>query len=66
MPYSPRSFLLSQCLHFPSVFPSQDTLSPDCRRRLRKTIIAAILCTDMSNHFTLTQEFKSHDLEVRA
>ena len=43
---------------------SQDELEKDTRRRLRKTIINAILCTDMSNHFAMTQEFRKHDAEV--
>ncbi|KAG1670017.1 hypothetical protein FOA52_011173 [Chlamydomonas sp. UWO 241] len=30
------------------------------QRRVRKAIIAAIQCTDMSNHFKMTQEFKQH------
>ena len=27
-------------------------------------MIGAILCTDMSNHFAMTQEFRKHDAEV--
>lgn len=32
--------------------------------RLRKTIVNAILCTDMSNHFNMTQDFCKHSPEV--
>ncbi|KAG2427309.1 hypothetical protein HXX76_012504 [Chlamydomonas incerta] len=35
-------------------------LSPEEQRAARKVIISAILCTDMANHFTLTQEFQKH------
>ncbi|PNW74351.1 hypothetical protein CHLRE_13g605100v5 [Chlamydomonas reinhardtii] len=35
-------------------------LSPEQQRAARKVIISAILCTDMANHFTLTQEFQKH------
>ncbi|GAX82496.1 hypothetical protein CEUSTIGMA_g9923.t1 [Chlamydomonas eustigma] len=38
-----------------------DDLDKDVRKRLRKTIISAILCTDMSNHFNMTQDFRKHD-----
>jgi hypothetical protein len=33
-------------------------------RRIRKTIVAAILCTDMSNHTHVTQDFRKHDVTV--
>ncbi|GIL46507.1 hypothetical protein Vafri_3502 [Volvox africanus] len=35
-------------------------LSPEEQRTIRKVIISAILCTDMANHFALTQEFQKH------
>ncbi|KAG2432321.1 hypothetical protein HYH02_013041 [Chlamydomonas schloesseri] len=35
-------------------------LRPEEQRAARKVIISAILCTDMANHFTLTQEFQKH------
>jgi hypothetical protein len=34
-------------------------------RRVRKAVIAAVLSTDMSQHHTVTQEFKKHSLVVR-
>jgi hypothetical protein len=37
-----------------------DELPADVRRRLRKTIISCILCTDMTSHFTLTDSFRKH------
>ncbi|EFJ40838.1 hypothetical protein VOLCADRAFT_99277 [Volvox carteri f. nagariensis] len=37
-------------------------LTPEEQRAARKVIIAAILCTDMANHFTITQEFQKHGL----
>jgi hypothetical protein len=43
----------------------QDDLDKDIQKRLRKTIISAILCTDMSNHFDMTQDFRKHDAVVR-
>jgi len=43
-----------------------DDLQPDVRRQMRKTIVSAILCTDMSNHFTLTHDFKKHPLQFDA
>ncbi len=43
---------------------SQSGLEPDTVRRLRKDIIAAILSTDMSQHFGVTQEFRKHPLIV--
>lgn len=42
-----------------------EELAPDTRRRMRKTIVSAILCTDMSNHFVLTSDFKKHPVQVR-
>lgn len=42
----------------------QDTLDKDVVARLRKTIVNAILCTDMSNHFNMTQDFCKHSPEV--
>jgi hypothetical protein len=31
--------------------------------RLRKTIISSIHCTDMTNHSTMTQDFRNHGVE---
>lgn len=30
------------------------------QRQLRKTIVAAILCTDMTKHFALTMDLSKH------
>lgn len=30
-------------------------LAPEVQRAVRKTIISSVLCTDMANHFSLTQ-----------
>lgn len=38
-----------------------EELDPETWRKVRKTIVAAILCTDMSNHFHMTQDFRKHD-----
>ncbi|GLC43173.1 hypothetical protein PLESTB_000855000 [Pleodorina starrii] len=35
-------------------------LRPEEQRAARKLIISAILCTDMANHFAITQEFQKH------
>ncbi|GIM17067.1 hypothetical protein Vretimale_19613 [Volvox reticuliferus] len=37
-------------------------LTPEEQRTIRKVIISAILCTDMANHFALTQEFQKHSV----
>ena len=42
----------------------QDHLDKVTQKRIRKIMIGAILCTDMSNHFAMTQEFRKHDAEV--
>jgi len=38
----------------------QDTLPMATQRQLRKTIVAAILCTDMTKHFALTMDLSKH------
>ncbi|KXZ43213.1 hypothetical protein GPECTOR_97g751 [Gonium pectorale] len=38
------------------------TLPADEQRAIRKAVISSILCTDMANHFTLTQEFQKHNV----
>ncbi|KAG2484698.1 hypothetical protein HYH03_016527 [Edaphochlamys debaryana] len=37
-------------------------LSPEEQRAARKIIISCVLCTDMANHFALTQEFQKHNV----
>ncbi|KAL6754890.1 hypothetical protein V8C86DRAFT_3100054 [Haematococcus lacustris] len=38
-------------------------LDAELQRRLRKVIVSVVLCTDMTNHFALTQDFKKHPLQ---
>jgi hypothetical protein len=52
--------LLHACMY------AQADLDPEVQRRLRKLIVSAILSTDMTNHFGLTQDFKKHGLTVGA
>ncbi|KAG1667446.1 hypothetical protein FOA52_012201 [Chlamydomonas sp. UWO 241] len=40
-----------------------DNFDTETNRRLRKVIVGCIMCTDMVNHFTLTQDFCKHELE---
>jgi hypothetical protein len=48
-----------------AIIPLQDDLGKETCQRLRKIIISAILCTDMSNHFSMTQDFRKRDTSVR-
>ena len=42
-----------------------DHLDKAMQKRVRKIMIGAILCTDMSNHFAMTQDFRKHDADVK-